>query len=70
MNRAHHPCPVWAQDAFGNRLRRVAISGVERGGDFSVVWLCREDEWREATGAGRRPVAVPWPAEDVAAIDE
>lgn len=63
--RAYHGRLVWAQDAFGKRLTRRAISDVVEGGDFDVVWVCKEDEWAAALKEERDPVGVPWPAEDV-----
>lgn len=61
---------VSALDAFGNRNRRRAITGVVDGMDFPVVWVCRDEEWERAHEAGRDPEGVPWPAEDVEPIEE
>jgi hypothetical protein len=56
---------VFIQTADGQLLPRRAISDVERGEDFPVVWVSREEEWEAAQAEGREPDAVPWPAEDV-----
>ena len=56
---------VIVRDAFGQELERRALSGVEPGDTFAIVWACREDEWMEAEADGREPDATPWPAEDV-----
>jgi hypothetical protein len=56
---------VSVRDASNNRLVRRAVSGVEPGSSFPVVWACREDEWISAGVEGREPDAVPWPADDV-----
>jgi hypothetical protein len=61
---------VSVRDASGEWLRRRAVSGVEDGHDFPVVWVSREDEWAAAQEQGREPEAVPWPAEDVTMIDD
>ncbi len=53
-------------NAFGEESPRVAVSNVlERGHDFPVVFVCREDEWLAAQEEDREPDTVPWPAEDV-----
>jgi hypothetical protein len=65
MDQAHHHGLVWAHDAFGARLRRLAISDAVAGQDFAVVWVCREEEWTAALQERRKPISVPWPAEDV-----
>lgn len=61
---------VLAVNAFGERNRRRALSGVlAQGHDFPVVMICREEEWEAALAEGREPEGVPWPAEDVEPID-
>jgi hypothetical protein len=55
--------------ATGDRVPRRALTGVQQGHSFSVVWACREDEWAAAEAEGREPVGVPWPAEDVEPLD-
>jgi hypothetical protein len=57
--------PVVVRDASGEFLRRVARTGVIRGGSFLVVWVARPEEVETAAREGRAPDAVPWPAEDV-----
>jgi len=56
---------VTVRSATGEFLPRRAVSGIEEGHDFAIVWVCREEEWRKAQGEGSEPDAVPWPAEDV-----
>lgn len=41
-----------------------AVTPVESGQDFPVVWVCDEAAWEAA--AGERPqAAIPWPAESI-----
>ncbi len=62
---------VLVRAAGGEALPRRAVSGIERGLDFPVVWVCQQDEWEAAQSEDRDPEAVPWPAEDVTpATDE
>lgn len=56
---------VAVRSAFGDELIRRAISGVEAGSDFPVVWVCHEEEWAASVREGREADAVPWPAKDV-----
>jgi hypothetical protein len=56
---------VAAIDAEGEELPRRAISGVVQGGNFMVIWVCREEEWHAAQREGRHPDGVPWPVGDV-----
>jgi hypothetical protein len=56
---------VLARSAFDELLERRAVTGVQPGHDFPVVWVCREEEWTEAEQEHRKPEGVPWPAEDV-----
>lgn len=57
---------VIVRDARGNLNERIATTGVERGRDFPVVWVCAPGEWPVRRGCEREfPPAVPWPAEDV-----
>jgi hypothetical protein len=56
---------VRARARDGELLDRRAITGVVAGGDFPVVWVCRDEEWRTAQDEGREPEGLPWPAEDV-----
>lgn len=57
--------PVRVRSATGELLARRAITGIVKGQDFPVVWVCREDEWEAAQSESRDPIAVPWPAEAV-----
>jgi hypothetical protein len=56
---------VLARSAFDELLERRAITGVQPGRDFPVVWVCSEQEWQDARAQGREPEGLPWPAEDV-----
>lgn len=56
---------VRIEAAGGDVLFRRAVSGVEKGDTFPIVWACKEEEWMAAERDGRPPAAVPWPAEDV-----
>lgn len=60
---------VTVRTAFGTVLERVALSGIETGRDFPVVWVCMRDEWQAAMAEGSEPEGLPWPAEDVAVVD-
>jgi len=56
---------VAALDYFGRQLPRRALTGVVRGQDGAVVWICSEEEWRTAETEGRSPRGIAWPAEDI-----
>ncbi len=56
---------VLARSAFDELLERRAVTGVQAGHDFPVVWVCPEDEWQRAQAEGRTPEGLPWPAEYV-----
>lgn len=56
---------VTVRTAFGDRLDRVALSTIEMGRDFPVVWVCSRQEWEQRDVAGQGPAGLPWPAEDV-----
>jgi hypothetical protein len=56
---------VLARSAFDELLERRAVTGVQPGHDFPVVWVCSEEEWQGAQSEGRHPEGLPWPAEDV-----
>jgi len=60
---------IEVRDAFGQTLRRRALTGVEPGDTFPVVWAAREEEWVAARAEGREPEATPWPAEDVRPVE-
>lgn len=60
---------VFATSASGEQLERRAITGRIDGEDFPVVWVCREEEWATAQAEGREPEGIPWPAEDVRAVE-
>ena len=56
---------VLARSAFDELLERRAITGVQPGHDFPVVWVCSEEEWQGAHSEGREPEGLPWPAKHV-----
>jgi len=60
---------VTVVDAVGDELPRIALSQPKRGEDFPVVWVCRPEEWEAARAEGREPEGVPWPREDVRAVE-
>lgn len=45
-----------------------AVTGIERGVDFQVVWVCSDEDWEEARKGNNR-VRIPWPADEVVAIE-
>lgn len=57
--------PVTIITRSGEHLPRRALTSVEPGSDFLVVWVCREEEWEAAQREQRQPLGVPWPADDV-----
>lgn len=59
---------VLARSAFDELLERRAVTGVEPGHDFPVVWVCSEEEWQTASAEDREPQGLPWPAEDVSLV--
>jgi hypothetical protein len=61
---------VMVRTALGDWRQRRAVTGVELGDRFPVVWACRPEEWDAAQAEGRDPDAVPWPAEDVRLAEE
>jgi hypothetical protein len=60
---------VSVRTAFGDLLERVALTGVEMGRDFPVVWVCSRDEWEAGGEEGTELEGLPWPAEDVHLAD-
>ncbi len=56
---------VTVRTAFGDLLERVALTGVEMGRDFPVVWVCSRDEWGASKGGSEELDGLPWPADDV-----
>lgn len=61
---------VLVRTAFDTMVERRALSGVELGVDFPVVWVCTEEEWTAATQGDSPAEGDPWPAEDVALAEE
>ena len=55
--------------AFGDLLERVALTGVEMGRDFPVVWVCSREEGEAASIETDLPDGLPWPADDVHLVD-
>jgi hypothetical protein len=60
---------VMVKTAFGDLLERVALTGIEMGRDFPVVWVCSRDEWEARHDEGTDLEGLPWPAEDVHLAD-
>jgi len=56
---------VIVRAADGERLTRRALTAVEMGSTFEVVWVCKDEEWEAATAEGREPEGMPWPADAV-----
>lgn len=56
---------VMVRTALGDWRQRRAVTGVEPGDRFAVVWASPLEEWDAAQADGCDPDAVPWPAEDV-----
>lgn len=54
-----------ARTATGTKVPRRAVSAIQAGDDFPVVWVCAEAEYENAAQEGREPDAVPWPANAV-----
>ncbi|MCK9496400.1 MAG: hypothetical protein M0R75_13015 [Dehalococcoidia bacterium] len=59
--------PVLVTTAGGQFSGR-ALSGVEDGFNFPVVYVCTEEEWARAEAEHREPEGNPYPAEDVMAL--
>jgi hypothetical protein len=68
MDHIERGSEVVVRDVVGDLLPRRAISEVEMGHDFPVVWVCKDEEWAAAEAEGREPEGVPWPAEDVSLL--
>ncbi len=59
---------VVVRAADGELLDRRALSGVEMGSTFEVVWVCKAADW---TADGDWPEgAMPWPADAVELASE
>ena len=53
--------------AQGQLVPRRALTAIVSGSDFPVVWVCRDEVWREGMGV-QDEGAVPWPADAVLAV--
>lgn len=60
---------VEIRTADGKMLLRRAVTGIEKGQDFLVVWVCKQEEWDLAKEEHREPNAVPWPADAVQSVE-
>lgn len=60
---------VTVRTAFGDLLERVALTGVEMGRDFPVIWVCSRDEWEASNTETDQPEGLPWPADDVRLVE-
>jgi hypothetical protein len=67
MDAIQQGSKIEVTDALGRTFAKRAVSAVERGGRFPVVWACSEDEWVSAEQEGREPEPepFPWPARTV-----
>lgn len=66
MDRTARPgSPVIAVSRWEGELHWIATTGVTRGVNFPVVWICSPGEWEASRREHRDPEAVPWPARDV-----
>ena len=54
-----------ATTATGDTVLLRAISHPGKGRDFPVVWVCTEEEYERARGAGDKPDGIPWPLDAV-----
>lgn len=55
---------VLARTAYGIKEPMVAMSGIERGKDFPVIWVCPLKDFQE-DGPECNDHWIPWPVEDV-----
>lgn len=67
MSAIERGTEVRVRTADGEFLPRRALSGVEMGSSFEIVWVCKEAEWKDANG--RELLGTPWPAEAVEAVE-
>lgn len=70
MNPIEPGSKVIARAAGGESLSRRAMTGVQAGSAFEVVWVCKESEWEAAAREGREPEGMPWPADAVSLARE
>ena len=61
---------VLVRTAFDQLVERRAMTGVEAGIDFPVVWVCTEEEWAAAQNGDSSVEGDPWPAEDVSLAEK
>jgi hypothetical protein len=61
--------PVAARTATNEWVTFRALTGIERGTDFQVVWVCHESDWERAKNGDHR-VRIPWPADEVVSIEK
>jgi len=59
---------VLATTAHGDQAPMVAMSGLTRGRDFPIIWVCLPEDF-ERDGFERTEFWRPWPAEDVVLAD-
>lgn len=55
---------VLARNAYGNLVPMVAMSGIERGHNFPIIWVCTRGDFAR-DGFERTEHWRPWPVEDV-----
>jgi hypothetical protein len=61
---------LMVRTAFGDEVERRAISGIDQGDRFPVVWVATEEEWTLARSERRQARGEPWPADAVRVIEE
>lgn len=55
---------VIVRTAYGSQVPMVAMSGIERGRDFPIIWVCTPEDFAR-DGFERNANWRPWPTEDV-----
>ena len=65
VTRVQRGDQVLARSALGEDVPMRAVSEVEKGDKFPIIWVCPEEEWQSAEAEGREPSADPWPADAV-----
>lgn len=61
---------VVVETAYGDEIERRALSGVEEGEAFPVIWVCTEEEWLKARTNGGEAKGTPWPVDHVRPAQE
>lgn len=53
-----------ARTATNDWISLRAVTGIEPGEDFQIVWVCKEVDWAAAQKADPTK-RLPWPADEV-----